>query len=592
MHGRPKMFEGQSETDSRSNVVYGKRFHMATDNNRTNDNQGTEILLQGISVCPGIGISRVHRVDSVIDVPRTRIESDAVQSEQERYTHAVATARHQLQRHIAAAHEGSTMSSKAILDVHEAILADTYFHDRIRERIATNCKNAEWSLEEEAHKTIAEFDAMRDSYFQARGEDIRDMVGNILTILATPGTPESFSQSEISGDQVFVSQHLFPSSAVLAYRKHAAGFASASHALSSHAAILLKGFGIPTVAGVQNLQATAQEGDEIIVDGMNGLVIVRPSRHTLDRYRALKKETESPEEVTPATPCFTRDGTRVFLHANIENLDQIRLMLNRGFEGIGLFRTEFFILTSGQMPGETEQYETYRRLISKAAGRTVVIRTFDIGADKHIGLLQKCTGNNPSLGVRGIRRHLSGHTEELRIQLRAILRASIAGNVGVLIPMVTTLDDVIHTKKHFNTVRENLRREGLPFSEEVSFGAMIETPAAAIAVDSILQEVDFVSLGTNDLLQYLMAADRDNEQVLHYNEAGNGSFLWLLQFIIDKAIESGRQYDVTICGEIASQPDIIPQLLRFGYRSFSISPVAAAPVRNACAQTDLALEKP
>jgi len=564
---------------------------MATGINEPAENHDAEVLLQGISICPSIGISQAHMADSAVHVPRNTIESAEVQSEQKRYTHAVEIAQHQLQQHIATAHEGSTLSNKAILDVHRAILGDTSFHDRVCKRIAAEYKNAEWSLEEEAHKVIVQFDAMRDPYFQARGEDIRDMVGDILAILTMPNGPDFFSESEIRNAQVFVSQHLFPSSAMLAYRRHATGFATESTALSSHAAILLKGFGIPTVGGIRNLQMTAREGDTIIVDGMNGLVIVRPSLHTLDKYRALKKETEVPAVVVPPIPCFTSDETRVFLKANIENPDQIRLMLSRGLEGVGLFRTEFFILASGRIPDEEEQYKTYRDLITKADGRTVVIRTFDIGGDKQIGPLQKCTGSNPSLGVRGIRRHLSEQAEEFRIQLRAILRAAVDSNVGVLIPMITTLEDVILAKRHFTAVKKELRESGIAFSEEVTFGAMIETPAAAIAVRDILSKVDFISLGTNDLLQYLMAADRDNEQVLRYNEAENPSFLWLLEFIIKRAKELGREDDVTICGEIAVQPHVIPQLLHFGYRSFSISPVAAALVRNVCARTDVTLKK-
>jgi len=560
---------------------------MATGTTHSQDHSGKEVKLQGVSICPGIGISYVHAVDSVIQVPRNKIELSQVSSEQGRYTRAVEVTQDQLHNHVVSSHEGSTLSNKAILDVHQAILADKSFHNRVRKRIAAECKNAEWCLEEEGHGLIAEFDTMRNPYFQARGEDIRDMVGDILAVLTSANGPESFSEPEIGNAQVLVSRHFYPSSVMLAYRKHAVGFASESNALSSHAAILLRGFGIPSVGSVQNLLGTIHDGDEVIVDGINGLVIVRPSSITLDEYLSLKKEAEAPEAITTPEKCFTMDGTRIFLNANIENPDQIILMLSRGLEGIGLFRTEFFVLTGGCMPSEEVQYNIYRPLINKAAGRSVVIRTFDIGTDKQISSSQECTGDNPSLGVRGIRRHLLGKTEEFRTQLRAIMRASVGGNVGILIPMITTINDVIEAKRHFMSIKKELRENAMGFSENVALGAMIETPAAAIAVTDILSEVDFISIGTNDLLQYFMAADRDNEQVLHYNNAENSAFLWLLRFIIQKAKELGREYDVTICGEIASQPHIVPLLLRLGYRSFSVSPVAAKGVRNMCVKTDL-----
>ena len=272
---------------------------------------------------------------------------------------------------------------------------------------------------------------------------------------------------------------------MLAQRSRSAGFASESHALVSHAAILLKGFGIPSVGGIEGLTDHAQEGDRLIVDGTNGVVIVRPSSTTLEKYRSQKETAERPE-TTGVAGCMTADGTRIVLKANIENPEQVSLMLAHGLDGIGLFRTEFLISAEGHVPTEEEQYTAYRRVIEKAAGVSVVIRTFDIGGDKSMGLSDRCTGRNPSLGLRGIRRHLMDRPEELRTQLRAILRAALGAKVGILIPMVTTLDDVTAAKRHLADVRKELRRAGVAFSREIDFGAMIETPAAAATVHDIL----------------------------------------------------------------------------------------------------------
>jgi len=560
----------------------GGKIHMS-------GTRSTEVRLHGVSICPGIGIGCARVVDSVIHVPRKSIESIQVSEEQARYTRAVNTTQDKLQHHVSLFHEGSTLSSKAILDVHQAILSDESFHNRVLSRIDNECKNAEWCLEEEGYRLISEFERMKNPYFRARGEDIRDMVSDILAVLTSVDTSELVAEPKSESDNVLISPHLYPSSVMYAHRTHAIGFASGSDALTSHAAILLKGLGIPSVGGVRNLCDTVSEGDEIIVDGINGCLIIRPCLETLDEYRRLKGKIDASDAVPVLEKCVTKDGTKIFLKANIESPHQISSMLGQGLEGIGLFRTEFLILAHGSVPSEETQYHIYSDIIGKSAGRTVEIRTFDIGADKKV-LFQECTGDNPSLGVRGIRRHLLGQAEELRVQLRAIIRAGANGHAGILIPMVTTIDDVVEVKRHFVSVKNELRKSGLAFSENVTLGAMIETPAAAVAVQDILSEVDFVSIGTNDLLQYFMAADRDNEQVIHYQNIKNPAFLWLMKFIIHQARDLGRELDVTICGEIAAQPQAIPILLQLGYRSFSVSPVAASGFREVCAHIDLTSE--
>ncbi|MDY0043125.1 MAG: phosphoenolpyruvate--protein phosphotransferase [Syntrophales bacterium] len=547
---------------------------------------GTEVRLHGISICPGIGIGHVHLVDHVIHLHKVRIEPSQVPEEQARYMRAVETMQNTLQDHVSLVHESSLLSTKAILDVHNAILADESLHNRVRSRIASQKKNAEWCLEEEGFRLFAEFDAMKNPYFRARGEDIRDMVNDILSILTSAQISESFEVAATESKKVLASRHLYPSSVIRAYRTHAAGFTSESDALTSHAAILLKGLGIPSVGGVHDLHASIFEGDEIIVDGINGCVIVRPCLETHVFYQEFTRDAEVFETIPLPEHCVTKDGTEISLKANIENPHQVSLMLSQGLEGIGLFRTEFLLYASGGVPNEEVQYQVYSDLVNKAHGRPVIIRTFDVGADKKI-LSQECTGDNPSLGVRGIRRHLLGQTEELRLQLRAIVRASAHGNVGVLIPMVTTIDDVLEVKRHFLSIQAELRKSGVAFSENVAFGAMIETPAAAVSLKDILQEVDFVSIGTNDLLQYFMAADRDNEQVIHYQNVKDPAFLWLMTFIIQQAKKVNRESDVTICGEIASQAEAIPLLLQIGYRSFSVSPVSASGFRKICSHIDL-----
>lgn len=546
-----------------------------------------EAILRGVTICPGIGIGTIRAVDRETSIARDVIEPARVSAEQQRYRRAVRTLGEQLHQHIEQYHEDSPSEASAVLRAHEMMLNDEDLHNNVSERIASEHKNAEWALEEEGKRWIGQFEKARTPYFQARAEDVRDLVDHILGILSDKDQTAAPTSLGTTQGQVLVSGHLYPSDVVLAERSGALGFATESRALSSHAALLLKGFSIPAVGALSGLKQVAQDGNVIIVDAIDGLVVLRPTPATIDEYLDRDAALEALDGTPSPDQCTTQDGTHVHLLANIENPHQVPLALQNGLEGIGLFRTEFLVLLSDTFPTEEEQYDVYHEVVDVATGKPVTIRTFDIGADKQSPILHRCTGQNPALGVRGIRRHLLHHPEEFRTQMRAILRAAEGGDVRILLPMVTTVDDVKEAKRHFETVKADLRAEHLPFREDVKFGAMIEVPAAAIETRAMLQQVDFVSVGTNDLLQYFTGADRDNEEVLHYNDAGNSAFFWLLQFIIEQARALGRENDVMMCGEMASRADLIPGLVDLGYRSFSIAPVSAPAIRDAVANTEV-----
>ncbi len=547
-----------------------------------------EIELRGTTICPGIGIGRVRVLDRELAIPRNNIPAGEAQSEQQRYSEAVKIVGEHLRKHIEEDHSDSSLSASLILKNHEAMLTDEQFHEAVRSRIVAESKNAAWALEVEARKTIAQLEASRSPYLASRAEDVRDLVSNIVHALSS--TPQTYKKalSQKKESQVLISGNLYPSSAIEARRFRSIGFATESNALSSHAAILLRGFGIPTVGGVIGLREHVVDGEEVIVDAVNGVVIVRPGPETVQKFAALKRQFELPEELLPLPPLGgqTKDNTPIRLMANIDNPDQIQLVRRNRLEGVGLFRTEFSVLQSDTFPTEEEQYAIYRHVFTAAGGR-VVIRTFDIGGDKQIAGLNYCTGQNPALGVRGVRRHLLRYPEELRIQLRAILRAAVGYQVGILLPMVTTVDEIRQVKHLFEDIKEELHGEGNVFSDQVCLGAMIEVPAAAIGISEILAEVDFINIGTNDLLQYFVAADRDNDAVLGYENFENKAFLWLLGFIIERAAELGKQKKVTVCGEIASNAQFVPLLVGLGFRSLSITPTSARSVRNAIACTDL-----
>jgi phosphotransferase system enzyme I (PtsI) len=551
---------------------------------------GDEIELKGTTICPGIGIGRVRVLDRERVVLRSKIQADQAQEEKQHYKQAVQLVSDHLLEHIQEDHSDSSLSTSMILKSHQAILTDKQFHDAVRSRIATELKNAAWALELEARKIIAQLEASRSPYFASRAEDVKDLVSSIVDALSSTPKPYSKDLIQKKESQVLISGNLYPSWAIEARRFRSVAFATESNALSSHAAILLKGFGIPTVGGVSGLRAQVTDGDEVIVDAVNGAVIIRPRPETVQKFAALKRQFELPEEPFRLPPLggTTKDNIPIRLMANIDNPDQIQLARRNRLEGVGMFRTEFSVLQSNTFPSEEEQYAIYRHVFTAASSR-VVIRTFDIGGDKQIAGLNYCTGQNPALGVRGVRRHILWRPDELQTQLRAILRAAVGCPVDILLPMVTTADDVRQVKKILKDVTEELRKEDAPFSDDFRLGAMIEVPAAAIGVCEILAEVDFVNIGTNDLLQYFVAADRDNEAVLRYENFEDTSFLWLLRFVVERATEMGKKDKVTICGEIASNPQFVPLLLDLGFRSLSITPTAAQSVRNAIASIDLHL---
>ena len=552
------------------------------------DRAAREKTLRGETVASGIGIGYAVLEEVLKKVPSYRIEDAMIAVEQERFHAALRDVRRNLAHHIRTAHGSATDEFAQILRAHEMMLDDQVVIGRVERRIAGNRKNAEWAVREELESLVAEFEHMRDSYLQARAEDVRDLGLNILEALAAgrSGGSDGEAEGAVGGGQalpaVMVTHNLYPSLAMQAHERNVVGFATESCALTSHAAILLKGLGIPVIGAVSGLSEALSKGDRVLVDGVNGLVVVSPSKRSLERYERLRRRlNEPPARAAVPEIAVSRDGIRIELLANIEPPSQVSLVLHKRLAGVGLFRTEFMALKEGTVPDEEEQYGTYRRVVEQLEGKPLVVRTLDIGADKSTAGLHRCVGANPALGLRGIRRHLVNTPEELRSQMRAVLRAAVDAPVGILFPMVTDVRDIRLAKEHLASVEHGLRLAGIRFNESVRVGAMLEVPSAAILVSEILREVDFISVGTNDLLQYFTAADRDNPEVSRYYDPQSASFRRLLEFVAREARAAGREGDVTICGEIAANPTMIPALLAMGFRSFSIAPVGAEDVRAA-----------
>jgi len=545
-----------------------------------------ELQLEGISICPGIGTGKVYIAQTIQQVPKYFIDKNEIENEQDRYARAVDEIKKSLHEHVELTHKSPYFNAGQILKIHELMVEDKQFHDAIRRRIEHDYKNAEWAVFEESERILDGLDKSGDEYFQARSEDILDMVSNIISALAN----STERQGKLTGKIVYYSAHLYISDVMKAKRDGIQGFITESSALTSHAAILLKSYNIPSVGSVKGLESHIQQRNRIIVDGTSGSVIIHPSSATIKKYTAAIKSLKKSAVKRYSQPLAvkTKNGTPIHLMANIDHDSQIEHVLSSRLEGIGLFRTEFLVLAGGRVPDEEEQFKTYKRVLDSLPARRVVFRTFDLGADKFRSQLEKCRGNNPALGIRGIRRHLILHPEELRIQVRALLRAGYSTAISLVIPLVTTVDEIIEVKKHIELVKKELADSGEDYTSDVRLGVMVEIPAAAIAIEDFLAEVDFINVGTNDLLQYIMAADRDNEAIMdYYGDSKNKSFLYLLKFIIERAKQVNRCEDVSICGEIASDTAYIPLLLGMGYRSLSISPVAAQKIRDIIAAIDL-----
>ncbi len=525
-------------------------------------------------------------------VVRKDIPSDRVGSQQSRYMAAVALVQKQFAERVGKIQGGILPEAAAIFSAFEAMLSDKEFTKSVADRISAERVNAEWALEEEAKKLIRLFDAMVDPYLQARAEDVRELVDGILRALARGDWSQTSECVTPDKGQVLVSGHLFPRAAMQAQHAEAAAFATESGALFAHAAILLKGFRIPSVGGIAGLNGAVFEGDTLLVNANEGIVVVRPAPETLERHAARVAQYALPQEVRTTVVqkgWATADGTEVHLLANIESPSQLDFAYELGLEGVGLFRTEFLALANGNIPSEEDQIRAYREVIEASSGKKICIRTFDIGADKQSPTLFRNVALNPAMGTRGIRRHLNADLDEFRTQVRAILRAAAgsSADVGILLPVVTTVDEVRLAREHVETAKDSLRSSGTPYSSDTKLGVMIEVPAAAIAMRDMLAEADFASVGTNDLLQHFMAADRDNEEVLKYNNFEHPAFLWLMGHILDEAARMGRVDDITVCGEAASRPHLVSIMLRMGYRAFSIAPVALAGVQRAVKELDL-----
>jgi phosphotransferase system enzyme I (PtsI) len=538
--------------------------------------------LPGRVISPGVAFGFAY-IDATLPLgamPST-IAAEQVQAELVRLERARELVRIHLEDHVRGEHAPAQEDVEQVIAAHLLMLGDADFFGTIEERIKNQGLSADRAVTEAFSATASRMTATSDSYMSARAEDLRDICQTIRRALAYDA--RAFQQPEFgTAPTVYVVSHLRPSVVLSARREGAVGFATSSTALTSHGAILLRAAGIPALGGVSLQDLEIETGMPLLVDGVRGELTVHPQQ---DQVRAARGRISthrlgSEDESLPPLDVELAGGESVSLFANIDHPAQVRLCFKHRLRGVGLFRTELLVSDHGIVPDEETQYRMFRDLAEALAGRPLVVRTFDFGAEKEPAGLQECLGRNPSLGIRGIRRHLHRFPVELRTQLKAVLRAAADADISVLLPMVTHAGDIRAVMAHLMDATEELKSQGIPFNGDIRVGAMLEIPSAALHTAELLEVVDFLSVGTNDLVQYLTAADRENPAVVDYHDVESSGLYRILEIVMETATAMGRQDDLSICGELASDPVVARDLVRLGFRSLSVTPHAADAVRE------------
>lgn len=544
-------------------------------------------MKRGVPVSPGVAVARAYCVDEVLArrEPNT-LDLAALSGEVSRFDGACAAAAGELDVIIARVAQEVGKQQADIFQVHRLLLRDPALIGRVKSAILNRQVDAETALHELLDEYSAAFSKIDDEYLKERMADIRDVVGRLLGHLSLDQQQHILAAND---PVIIVAAEILPSQAMMFDRLQVAGILTETGGPTGHAAILSRSLGIPAVSGLRGILREVSTGDLIALDGREGHVYLRPGAEVESAYRKLQREyvhlRDRLIENRDQEP-ISADGIPVELLANVSGPADAVMAARVGAGGVGLYRTEYLFLTHPSVPNEEEQLEAYKAVIDAAPNQRVTIRTLDLGGDKQLPYLGEHREANPFMGWRSIRLSLA-HPELFQTQLRAIYRAARFGEVSLLLPMISTYEEVLKLKRVIERTQLALRREGVPIGQGVALGAMIEVPAAALCIDAILDEVDFVSIGSNDLIQYVMAADRDNPKVAHLCEPFAPAILKLLNQIIKTCNQRGKP--VTLCGEMAARPRLFLPLFGMGLRKLSMSPAFVPTIKEVLRQTTQAM---
>jgi phosphotransferase system enzyme I (PtsI) len=544
------------------------------------DSARQEIRFEGLGVSPGMASGKIHVVrDDLDDVVRYRIAPSQIPDEIGRFETALIQTRMQIlemQQRIA---ESIGAKDAAIFDAHLLVVEDRTLIDEVLRKLETDLCNVEWIFQEVATRYAETLNKIDDPYLRERALDIQDVTKRVIHNLQGKA-PKTFLA--LSEPHILVAHNLTPSDTASINRSNVLGVATDLGSRTSHAAILARSLNIPAIVGLHDITTKLETGQHVLLDGSDGLLVIDPTPETVAHFAELESRrarVAAQLKELRTTRSTTRDGRHIVLSANIELPEDVEAVAANGAEGIGLYRTEFLYLNRDTLPTEHEQFETYRKVAERVRPDPLIIRTFDLGGDKLApGTVDITDELNPFLGWRAIRLCLE-NIDIFKTQLRAILRASAVGNIKIMFPMISGLEELRSAKAVLAECKEDLRLSGVPLPEKIEVGAMIEIPSAAICANALAPEVDFFSIGTNDLIQYALAVDRVNEKLAHLYEPTHPAVLRLLKMIAEAA--HANKIWVGVCGEMAGDVALIPLLLGLGMDELSASATLVPRVKRA-----------
>jgi phosphotransferase system enzyme I (PtsI) len=553
------------------------------------------VAIPGTGISHGIAIGPIHRlIDGEIEVYEAAIPEEQIENEVARFRRAVRVARQQLKVIRDSIPEITRADITDFIDTHLLMLEDSMLTATPVELIRERQCNAEWALKSQRDALAAVFDEMDDAYLRTRMDDVDHVVSRIQRILANEGTDAQAQDSETLRGAIVVAQDLTPAETALLHHQGIAGFVTESGGPLSHTAILARSLGLPALVGTHFTPYQVRDGELAVLDAIKGRLLTEIDADTLKKYRRRQRDEtkrQSKLKRLKNDPAISADGVHVELLANVELREDVLAARRAGADGIGLYRTEFLFMNRNDIPDEEEQLQQYLSVLKALKGLPVTIRTLDLGADKDCGGERRSdhTAPNPALGLRAIRLCLK-HADLFRPQLRAILRASAKGPVRMMIPMLSSSSELDAVLALIEDVKQELQRQRLAFDLNTPIGGMIEVPAAALSASLFARRLDFLSIGTNDLIQYTLAIDRVDDEVTYLYDPLHPAVLRLIKMVID----AGRTYriPVSMCGEMAGDTRYTRLLLGMGLSDFSVHPTALLEVKDAITRCEVARYKP
>ena len=538
-----------------------------------------EVRLDGVAASPGIAIGPVKVLgDDSVTVQLQPLQKDDVQSELSKFEEACRRSKQDLETLYHKTLDAFDENTAQIFKVHQALLDDPMVVDKTRKRISKEAVNADYAFDQVMNGYMSILEGMQDEVFKARKTDILDLKNRVIRYIQGDVASNQVSFDEPS---IVFARELTPSATIRLDREHLLGFAMDFGGRTSHATILARSIKVPAVVGLKEASEHITDGCLVILDGEKGILIANPSERTVARYKKRYNEYLSFErklESIKSLPARTKDGKNIDLASNIEFPNEIANIHELQGHGIGLYRTEYLFLAVAEPPTEEQQFKEYTQILERLSGSPLIIRTFDLGGDKSPQFLSLKGEANPFLGVRGVRLYRNSGHVLFRTQLRAILRASAYGEVQIMFPMIACVSELRYCRQVLEEVKNELKKQGHAFDNDIPIGAMIEVPSAATTADLIAEECNFLSIGTNDLIQYTTAVDRGNKDLTYLYEPYNPAVLRLIKDTITKGHQKGVW--VGMCGEMASDPLMTMVLIGMGLDEFSVSPVSHLTIKE------------